>query len=366
MRILAVDVGTGTQDILLFDSDLELENCPHLVMPSPTMIVARRIRRATAARSALLLTGVTMGGGPCHWAATDHLRAGLPLYASPDAARSFDDDLDMVARMGVQIVSADETRALRDVVVCELKDFYYDEIVRTLAAFDAGEAPDACAVAVFDHGAAPPGFSDRVFRFQYLAGRVRDGLTAFAFRRDAIPPAMTRLRAVAATAPADPDLLVMDTGPAAVLGALEDPTVRRSERVLVANVGNFHVLAFHLWRGEIAGLFEHHTGELTRQQLEALLERLAEGSLTNEEVYGTQGHGALVLDRLPRGAAPPLLAVTGPRRALLADARMRPYWAVPHGDMMLTGCFGLLRAYAARDERVREAVEVRLGRAGTE
>mgnify|MGYP000315042750 CR=1 FL=1 len=27
MRILAVDVGTGTQDILLFDSEAELENC---------------------------------------------------------------------------------------------------------------------------------------------------------------------------------------------------------------------------------------------------------------------------------------------------------------------------------------------------
>jgi hypothetical protein len=29
--------------------------------------------------------------------------------------------------------------------------------------------------------------------------------------------------------------------------------------------------------------------------------------------------------------------------------------------MMLAGCFGLLRAYAARDEAVREAVERRLG-----
>ena len=47
MRLLAVDVGTGTQDVLLFDSDLEVENCFKLVMPSPTMIVARRVKAAT-------------------------------------------------------------------------------------------------------------------------------------------------------------------------------------------------------------------------------------------------------------------------------------------------------------------------------
>lgn len=361
MRILAVDVGTGTQDILYFDARLELENCPQLVMPSPTMIVAGRIRRATAAGHAVVLTGVTMGGGPCHWAAMDHLRAGLPLFATPEAARTFDDDLENVARMGVRLVSDDEARALRDVTVCELKDFAYDDIVRTLTAFGVSEPPDACAVAVFDHGAAPPGFSDRIFRFQYLAERVREGLAAFAFRRGAIPPAMTRLRAVAATAPADRDLLVMDTGPAAVLGALEDPIVRQAERALVTNVGNFHVLAFHLHRGAIAGLFEHHTGEVTAAQLETFLERLATGTLTNEEVYGSQGHGALVLDPTAADGVPPLLAVTGPRRALLGGGRWRPYWAVPHGDMMLTGCFGLLRAYAAHDERVRAAVEQRMG-----
>ena len=39
MKILAVDVGTGTQDILLFDSTKEPENCLKLVMPSPTDVV---------------------------------------------------------------------------------------------------------------------------------------------------------------------------------------------------------------------------------------------------------------------------------------------------------------------------------------
>ena len=41
-----------------------------------------------------------MGGGPSAWAAEDHARAGLPIYATPDAARSFNDDLEAVASNG--------------------------------------------------------------------------------------------------------------------------------------------------------------------------------------------------------------------------------------------------------------------------
>jgi hypothetical protein len=43
-------------------------------------------------------------------------------------------------------------------------------------------------------------------------------------------------------------------------------------------------------------------------------------------------------------AAPDLIAVTGPRRGLLAGSALRPYLAVPHGDMMMAGCWGLVRA----------------------
>src|SRR5512146_2117135 len=110
MKILAVDVGTGTQDIFLFDSRLDLENCFKLVLPSPTMIIYRRLQEATRLQQPVLLSGVTMGGGPCAWAAEAHLRRGLPLFATPDAARTFNDDLEAVREMGVAIVSQDEIR----------------------------------------------------------------------------------------------------------------------------------------------------------------------------------------------------------------------------------------------------------------
>src|SRR3954466_7571950 len=112
MRILTIDVGTGTQDILLFDAEQEIENCVKMVMPSPTAVIARQIRAATELGTPLLLDGVTMGGGPSHWAAMDHIRAGYQVFATPDAARTFDDDLEGVAGMGIAIVSEDEATRL--------------------------------------------------------------------------------------------------------------------------------------------------------------------------------------------------------------------------------------------------------------
>jgi uncharacterized protein (DUF1786 family) len=363
MQILTVDVGTGTQDVLLFDSERELENCFKLVLPSPTVAIADRIRLATTARKRLVLHGVTMGGGPSHWATLDHVRAGLATFATPDAARTFDDDLDAVAEMGIQIVSDDEAMGLADAGAERvfLRDLALSQLLQTLASFGVQVHLDALAVAVFDHGAAPPGCSDRVFRFNFLRERLERGLGlgGFAFTRDEVPPSMTRLQAVANTAPADLPLLLMDTAPAAVAGALEDAGVRAANGPLVANVGNFHTLAFHLVDHQVVGLFEHHTGELSSARLAEYVEQLADGSITNEAVFADKGHGALVFDA--DAPAPDLLAVTGPRRALLVESGLELYLAVPHGDMMLAGNIGLLRSYAAHDERVREAVERRLG-----
>jgi uncharacterized protein (DUF1786 family) len=363
MQILTVDVGTGTQDVFLFDSERELENCFKLVLPAPTVVVADRIRAATAAGQRLVLHGVTMGGGPCHWATMDHVRAGLEAFATPEAARTFDDDLDAVLQMGIHVISDDEALGLADAGAAHivLRDLALGQILQTLAAFGVDVHLDGVAVAVFDHGAAPPGVSDRVFRFEYLRERLGGGLglAGFAFPRDAVPPSMTRLRAVADTAPSDLPVLLMDTAPAAILGALEDVRVQGARSPLLANVGNFHCLAFHLVDRQVVGLFEHHSGELTPGGLATYIDQLGEGSISNAAVFADKGHGALVLDA---DAPPPdLVAVTGPRRRLLVESGLEVYLAVPHGDMMLTGNFGLLRACAAHDPRLREGIERRLG-----
>jgi uncharacterized protein (DUF1786 family) len=302
-----------------------------------------------------------LGGGPCAWAAAAHVEAGYPVYATPDAARTFNDDLDEVAQMGVEVVGEDEAAELQNVERVTMQDLDVEAIHRALGLFGVDGGFDALAVAAFDHGNAPVGYSDRQFRFDYLAERLRarNHLAAFAFWRDAIPPVMTRLLAVAQTAPKDVPLFVMDTAPAAVLGALEDLRVAAPRFSVVVNVGNFHTLAFRLCDGQIEGLFEHHTGLLTRDKLEALLGQLAEGTLCHEELFTDHGHGALMFDRQPM----PLdfLAVTGPRRSLLKGSSYRPYMAVPYGDMMMAGCWGMVRALAEswpeRQEEIEAALE---------
>lgn len=354
MRILAVDVGTGTQDVLLFDTDLQPENCFKLVLPSPTMMVARQVKDATRRKQPLLLTGVTMGGGPSHWAVRDHAADGNAVFATLDAAATFDDDPDRVRRMGIQVIDLPESqRLLRtrgDLLHLHLHDFDYQALSETLLRFGIDPHFDGVAVAVFDHGAAPVGVSDRQFRFDYLDMRLRAGnrLATFAFPSGEIPPEMSRLRAVAASAQiADlggVPVMVMDTAPAAVLGALCDPTVVQRGSRLIANVGNFHTLAFRLGEGGVEGLFEHHTGNVTVEKLDRLLDGLADTTLRHEDVFLDEGHGALVYAR--DTIEPGTVAVTGPRRAVMAASTHDVYFAVPYGDMMIAGCWGLIRAWA--------------------
>ncbi len=122
-----------------------------------------------------------------------------------------------------------------------------------------------------------------------------------------------------------------------------------SERQLVLNLGNMHALAFHLAGTKIISLYEHHTGEMTREQIEDFSERLVAGSLQHEEVFGSKGHGVFYAPDPPsRSDGVGIVAVTGPQRGRLRGSRLGPYFATPHGDMMISGCFGMLRAFAAK------------------
>ncbi|MCP4428188.1 MAG: DUF1786 domain-containing protein [Chloroflexi bacterium] len=375
MRILCVDVGTGTQDIFLYDSQVDLENGFKLVVPAPTMMVHRRLKEATRRGDSVLLTGVTMGGGPSQWAAEAHIEAGHTVFAAPDAARSFNDDLDEVAAMGIQVVGEDEAANLPDAVIrLELRDFDFAMIARALAEFGVGlDDLAAVAVAVFDHGNAPPGYSDRQFRFDYITEQLaaNNRLGSFAFPAAAAPEIMTRMQGVISSAQdVDAPLVLMDTAPAAVLGALQDPVVRGRERVLIANVGNFHTLAFRLGADGVEGVFEHHTGLLNQPKLEGLLRGLADGNLKHKDVFNDHGHGALITENQPlvlpeNGFG---VAVTGPRRKMMEGSGLRPYFATPFGDMMIAGCFGLLAGIADAMPELRAPIAASLqgqGGAGT-
>ena len=360
MKILTVDIGTGTQDIFLFDSRLDIENGFKLILPSPTMMIHRRIKRLLDTRTPILLTGHQMGGGPSAWAIEEAARAGIPVYMTPSAATTLNDELDKVEALGIKIISEDEISRLPSPITrLELRDFDFPAISKTFADYGVSlNDLAAIAVAVFDHGNAPAGISDRQFRFDYLDERIRakNSLSAFAYLSSNIPKIMTRLQSVADSAGELPcPLIVMDTAPAAVLGAGFDPIVATRKQKIICNVGNFHTLAFRLGEQGIEGVFEHHTGEINLSKLESLLHALADSSLKHEDVFNDMGHGALMYSKeeFAFGRDDFDVVVTGPRRSMfnrqssIANRKsLHPYFAVPFGDMMIAGCFGLLAATA--------------------
>ncbi len=268
--------------------------------------------------------------------------------------------------MGIKIVSEDEARGLKhalsevkgsNVESLELKDFDFQLISKTFADYGVSlNELEAIAVAVFDHGNAPPGISDRQFRFDYLDERIRtkNSLSAFAYPSSDIPKIMTRLQSVADSAgELTCPLVVMDTAPAAVLGAGFDPNVATRAQKIICNVGNFHTLAFRLGEKGIEGVFEHHTGEIDLPKLETLIRKLADASLKHQDVFDDMGHGALMYsDKVFEFGKDKFdVIVTGPRRSMFqplhpSSLSLHPYFAVPFGDMMIAGCFGLLSATA--------------------
>jgi uncharacterized protein (DUF1786 family) len=324
-------------------------------MPSPTVLMAHQFREVTARGDALVLTGETMGGGACTGAMREHLEAGLQVYATERAARTFSDDLAKMASWGVRLLSDDEAAGFKGGTIIRMGDIDFNSLERAFSAWGVRLNPDYIGVAVLDHGAAPPGESDRRFRFLNLANLLESNATleALIYSANEVSESFTRMRAVVRSLKGHAPLVIMDTGAAAVMGASQDGAAASHRRHLAVNLGNSHTLAFHLEGLKVLGMFEHHTSGLSLERFETLLERLVSGELTNAEVWDDGGHGSLVFGV----GGSPFLVATGPRRRLISDSRLKPYFAAPSGNMMLTGCFGLVRAAALRFPEWRPEIE---------
>lgn len=359
MKLLCIDIGSGTQDILFLDSRKEMENAIQLVLPAPTVIVAGKIQGATSRGDAIFLTGETMGGGACTAAIREHLAKGLPVYATQEAARSLSDDLARVTSWGIKLISADEVSAKPGRTVIEMKDVWLETLEQALSGYNVSLTPEVIGVAVLDHGAAPPGESERLFRFKFLEKtlKTKSSLEALIYRENEVPAHFTRMQGVIRSLGGKTPLLLMDTGAAAVLGSSLDPVVSAQESHIGVNVGNSHTVAFSLSARKIHSMFEHHTSLLSLARLETLIEKLRSGTIQPGEVWSEGGHGSLIIEKKRNH----LIAVTGPRRSLLQPSSLKPYFSAPFGSMMLAGCFGLVTAVAIKFPEWQDAIEKLLG-----
>jgi uncharacterized protein (DUF1786 family) len=334
--LLAIDVGGGTQDIFIWEPGQAVENGVKLVMPAPTQVLGRRIRRLTAQGQSIFLNGRVMGGGAVTQAVRNHMGHGLSVSATPKAALTFSDRLEVVKDWGVTITETSPPGA----VTVSLGDVDVEALRQVLAAFEV-PFPNHFAVAVQDHGFFPQG-SNRRFRFQCWENFLAQGgrLADLAYRQP--PSHFTRMADVAQTLPG---ALLMDTCAAGVRGALLDPQARQhlDSGLTVVNAGNAHTFAALVRGDRILGIYEHHTGLLSPEKLFSHLESFQQGELNNAEIFEDQGHGcAYVPDLSPSGEFA-FTVITGPRRILAKD--WPGVFAAPYGDMMLSGCFGLVAAF---------------------
>jgi uncharacterized protein (DUF1786 family) len=341
MKILTVDVGSGTQDIMLYDTKQNIENSVKMVMPSPTKIIANKIKEY---KGDIFIYGETMGGGSINRSLKDHISRGNRVIMTENAARTVRDDLNYVKSLGIEIVDENNARKYQNLEKLEFKDVDIPAIKNSFANFDVNFDFDYLGVAVQDHG-YNEGMGDRTFRFVKIKEKLNKPRfpEEFAYYGKA-PQYFTRINAIFRSFK-QYKTVVMDSKFASICGATCDHYVKSLEKFIVMDIGNGHTLAASINKGKIFGVFEHHTGILTSSKIENLIEKLAKGIITNEEVHKDNGHGAWSLS--PIGDFEAVVA-TGPRRKILEGTNLEVHYAAPAGDVMMTGTSGLLKTIQSK------------------
>lgn len=335
MKILAIDIGAGTQDILLFDSKKKIENCTSLVLPTPSKIFSERLKRI---KGNIYIYGDTIGGGSLARVILSHIQRGYRVVMEESAAYSIRNDLDEVTSMGIEVGRKPESDPSQELEIREINLLLLKEFLLQLGEdFNF----DVIAIAVQDHGVSPKGVSDRTFRFEQMEAMLRkdNRPEAFHFTEGSIPAYYLRMRSAVNAVRRDfsTPVLVMDTSFSAILGCIDE--VKGPS--LIVNVGNGHTIAALVIERKIEGLYEHHTHELTPKKLEQDLPLFLRGELSGKKVFEENGHGVITLTPFYGEVQ---VVVTGPNRDLFKGTSFNFVYAAPGGNTMMTGPMGLIKA----------------------
>ncbi|MEQ8220699.1 MAG: DUF1786 family protein [Candidatus Eremiobacterota bacterium] len=333
-EILAIDIGAGTQDILIYEKDKYIENCVKMILPSYCSIISARIKEATKEGANIFLHGGIMGGHPLSSSVKKHIKAGHKVYSTAMAAKTFRDNPEEIKNWGIEIVPSNPGHCIE----LELTDLNLDFLAASLAHYGI-TLPSLVAIAVQDHGECING-SNRKFRFSHWKKFLDNGgnLSELIYREP--PPYFTRMISIKNSLKCE--TLFMDTGPAGIMGAFCDKKVEeyREKGLVIVNIGNQHVICSIVKGDRIFAILEHHSREMNEEKIVDVIKRFKERNITDEEVFEGRGHGVCFSADLREDTSDWPVIITGPKRQLASGGDY--YFAVPNGDMMLTGCFGLL------------------------
>ena len=344
MRILAIDVGTGTQDIMIYDDEKELENSIKLVLPSPHLYISQKIREI---ENDIYFDGEIMGGGKIKKSILEHIDKGYKVVMEETPAKTIRDKILQVKELGIEIASPDKD--YKNYTKITLGDINITKLSEFIVGYDLEFDFEEIAIAVQDHG-YNENMSDRDFRFEKFGEKLIKPLKPeeFSFKGN-IPEYYTRMKAVERQLEKEGiDLkpLIMDTKFASIVGMCYDNIASKLKSFIAIDIGNGHTTAASIENGKIQGIFEHHTSSLTPESLENYLKRLAEGIITNEEVYNDHGHGAHVINSISKIEK---VIVSGPKRELIEKTNLDWHHACPGGDVMMTGTVGLIKTIEVYD-----------------
>jgi uncharacterized protein (DUF1786 family) len=232
-----------------------------------------------------------------------------------------------------------------------LQDLEADRLERIVEGFGVPFEFDALVVCAQDHGVPPPGMSHLDFRHRIYQERLdaHPYPHVLLFSAGEVPVVLNRLRSVTRSAGQLParEVYVMDSGMAAVVGASLDPHVPTDRPFVALDVATSHTVCAAVLEGELAGLVEYHTADITRERLESVIEGLVAARLDHRQVLQEGGHGAYIRKTVGPEALKTIIA-TGPKRRLVLGSRLPMVFGAPLGDNMMTGCVGLLESLRRR------------------
>ncbi|HOY67627.1 MAG TPA: DUF1786 family protein [Candidatus Ozemobacteraceae bacterium] len=345
---LAMDIGTGTKDVLHFSAKHTLENNLKFVVPTPALVMANSLEKQ---ENDLYINGYTMGGGYLAKVLKRHRASGRRVVMERMPAFTIRNNLEEVAAAGIEIVDRIENPTHRfDEIELPL---YTELLVRF--GIDVSQLR-IIAISAQDHGYNTSEESSRRNRFRYFLEHLEGDRSprSLVFTDADLPEEFGRLASGARCVRdfgSNLRAVLVDTSFSAILGCGIDPRVAAlNGPVLYINYGNGHTMACIMRGTRILSFFEHHTRILKAKPgvMADYMKRLAEGALPTDEVFDDDGNGCVTFEPI-RFQDLAGIVVTGPQRHLIEQSGLCPFIeAAPGGDMMMTGPIGLLRGIEMR------------------
>ncbi len=277
----------------------------------------------------------------------EHLKKGYKVVFEKLAAKTIRDELEKVESYGFEVFDNEvgDSSKYDDYTHISLQDIYLNEIIDTFSQYELDLQVDEVLIAVQDHGYSED-MGDRDFRFEKIREKLPEPkeVEVFAMEADEVPEYFTRMQSVIKSlAKSNPEFkpVLMDTKFASIAGMCHDENIADLNSYIVMDIGNGHTTVASIEDEKIQGVFEHHTSSLTPNRIEELVQSLADGTITHEEVHDEGGHGAFALNPISNIEK---VVVAGPRRTLIEDTNLDYYYATPAGDVMMTGTVGLIKS----------------------